>query len=108
MALVIQHPSITKQSPQTTKQEMPIGDSSFLQHVSYDPSAFQMTVTMKNGAQYLYFMVYPTIMEQWIQAQSKGEFYTKVVKGQHQSTRIISKNIGKKVSHTGKKERPHG
>lgn len=87
---------------------MPIGDSSFLQHVAYDASSFQMTVTMKNGAQYLYFMVYPQTFEQWTQAQSKGDFYSKVVKGQHQSTRTIDKNIGKKISKTSKGERTNG
>ena len=75
---------------------MPIGDSSFLMHVAYEAASFQMTVTMKNGAQYVYFMVYPNTYEDWTQAKNKGEFYAKSIKGQHQSTRVVNKSIGKK------------
>jgi hypothetical protein len=110
MALIVQNPLIQGQKAQaTTKQEMPIGDSKFLQHVAYDPAAMQMTVTMKTGAQYIYFMVFPTVMEQWMQARSKGEFYAKQVRGKLKASRTIAKGTGKKISQTGKiTGRPHG
>ena len=94
MAQIIQHPAISNQS-ENKKQTLPIADSSYLEHIEYDPQNLQMTVTMKSGAQYLYFYVYPNIMSGFIEAPSKGEYYAKVVRGQHQATRIINKNVGK-------------
>ena len=99
MAQVIQHPSIAKQS-QTNLQEMPIAGSSYLQHVAYDPANLQMTVTMKTGAQYIYSYIYPSIMEEFVKAPSKGKFYADNVRGVSKATRVIDKNVGKKVSKT--------
>lgn len=107
MALVITHPAIAKQGQQTGKSELPIGDSSYLMHIAYDAQAMQMTVTMKNGAQYLYFQVYPQTMESFIQSQSKGKFYAEQIRGKHQSSRTVNKSVGRKISKVSKKEGNH-
>jgi len=108
-ALVIQHPAFASAQAPSKKTEMPIGDSKFLQLVTYDPQNFQMTVTMKNGAQYLYFMVYPQVMSNFMEAKDKSRFYANEVRGKHQSARTISKSIGKKISTTRKTQgRPNG
>lgn len=109
MAQVIQHPAIAAQNGNQKPQEMPEAKSSFLMNASYDSKSLQLTVTMKNGAQYIYFYVYPNVWEDFQKAPSKGEFYAKLVRGKHASTRIIDKNVGKKVStQTKKKGRNHG
>lgn len=98
MAIVVQNPALTKNQKATSHmREMPIAKSQFLQNVSYDPKNLQMTVTMKNGAQYVYSQVNPGVMEDFIKAGSKGEFYSKVVKGQYSASRQITKNIGKAI-----------
>lgn len=77
--------------------EFPIGDSSFLQKIKYDPAAFQLTVTMKNGAEYVHFQVFPATVDAMIQAPSKGKFYASEIKGKSPSANIINKNVGKQV-----------
>jgi len=100
MAQIIQHPAIAAAQGKSQKTDMPIADSSFLQHVEYDAQNLQMTITTKSGAQYIYFQVYPQVMQDFIKAPSKGSFYAKMVKGLHPQTTIISKSIGKKISKT--------
>ena len=96
MAQVLQNPSVPSAAPRGLV-EMPVAKSKVIQHVSYDPQSLQMTVTMKNGAQYIHFYVYPNVMDDFIKAGSKGEFYSKVVKGKHPATRQVSKNVGKAI-----------
>lgn len=97
MAIVVQHEAVSQQAEASQIRKVPIGDSSFIQEVSYDPSTFQMTVTMKNGAQYIHWYVYPAIFDSMMQSPSKGKFYAEVIKGKHPSTRTITKNVGKAV-----------
>lgn len=109
MALVILHPAISAQQGKAKTMEMPVVESGFLMHVSYDQENLQMTVTMKNGAQYLYSYVYPNAMSDFLEARSKGEFYSRAVKGRYESTRIITKSVGKKISQKSKTQRrTHG
>lgn len=109
MALVVQNPKIKealKRPLQEKKTEMPIGDSSFLQKVSYDATAQSMTVTMKNGSQYVYSQVNPGMMENFMQAQNKGEYYSRVVKKTlGGSQRIVDKTVGKAVPGASEKKR---
>jgi len=77
--------------------EFPIGDSSFLQKIKYDPSAFQLTVTMKNGAEYIHFQVFPATVDAMMQAPSKGKFYGQNIVGKNPSAKVIDKNVGKPV-----------
>lgn len=97
MALVVQHPKIAQQS-QKNLIEMPIADSSYLQHVSYDPANLQMTVIMKSGGQYVYSQISPNIMEEMIKAPSKGKFYADQIRGLSEATRTIDKTVGPAVS----------
>jgi hypothetical protein len=97
MALVVQHPTIAKLFKPAKLQELPIADSKFLQNVSYDPDNSQMTVTMKNGAQYVYFNIPPGTMEDFAESKSKGKFYADNIRGQASSQRTIDKTVGKKV-----------
>ena len=103
-AQVIQHPAFASAQGPSKKTEMPIGDSSFLQLVTYDPQSFQMTVTMKSGAQYQYFQVYPQVMEDFMQARNKSKYYADAIRGKMQGTRTIDKTIGKKSSQVSKKK----
>lgn len=102
MAIVIQSSAITGQSAAPKKQKMPLAESSFLQEVEYDSNTMQATVTMKNGSQHIYFMVYPMEMEQWIQSRSKGEFYNQAIKGKKLGTPTVKKTVGKAISKTHK------
>lgn len=97
MALIVQHPKIQQSQTQGGKRDEPVAHSSFIQNISYDSQSLQLTVTMKSGGQYQYFYVMPNVAEDFIQARSKGEYYSKIIRGKHQSTRTISKNIGKPV-----------
>lgn len=95
MASINQHPAM--QQSQGKLLEIPIGDSSFLQHFKYDAASFQLTVTMKNGSQYIHFYVYPGTVDQLIQAPSKGKFYADNIKGKYPGARTVSKGAGKPI-----------
>lgn len=94
MALVITHPSIASGGKQAI--HMPIGDSKFLQNVNYDPDSQQMTVTMKNGGEYVYSRVTPDVMQAFQESRSKSEFYSSKIRGQFEGTRILDQTTGKK------------
>lgn len=95
MATVTQNPALAS-SPSKVREE-PIGDSSFIQKIKYDSAQLQLTVTMKNGSEYVHFMVYPATVDQFMQSPSKGSFYAKNIKGKGLSTRIISKTTGPRL-----------
>lgn len=98
MASVNVHPSMTQSAPQSnTVREGVFPESSFLQHFRYDASTFQLTVTMKSGAQYVSFYVFPMVVDQWLQAPSKGSFYGQMVKGKHITVRVVHKGVGPQV-----------
>lgn len=97
----------------TGKIEEPVGDSSWIAKIKYDPSVFQLTVTTKRGDEYVHFMVYPMTVQQFLQSPSKGKFYASQIKSKGLSSRIISKgtggaerNIARGPAKTGRKE--HG
>lgn len=93
MALIIQHPKIN-QSQGVESKETAVGDSTLIQSIKHDSQSLQLTVTMKNGAQYLYFNVYPQTYEDFVQSKSKGKFFSGVIKGKYPSDRSINKNTG--------------
>lgn len=96
MALVVQHSSIAPKK--SSSKDMPVAeDSSFLEHLKYDPASFQLTVTMKTGAQYIYGNIQPDVVDDFFETKEKGSYYAKVIKGRYPSTTTISKNIGKKA-----------
>lgn len=98
VATVIQHQAFTVKP--TGIREEPIAESSFLQKFTYDPTTLQLTVTMKTGAEYVHFMVYPQMFEELMQSKSKGSYYARVIKAQGNSSRIINKNIGQRTLKT--------
>lgn len=94
MALVVQHPKISGQSKVIQSRETPVGESQVIQNIKHDSQSLQLTVTMKNGAQYLYSNVYPQVYEDFVQSKSKGRFFSEVIKGKYPSDRSINKNTG--------------
>lgn len=106
MALIVQNASIANQTQAGSQvRELAIGDSSFLQHIHYDPQTFQLTVTTKRGAQYIYFYVFPATFDQFTQSKSKGRFFAEFIRGKSPSARTVSKNVGKSPQAILKKKR---
>lgn len=105
MASIVHHPSA-----QQTKsfQDILCPESSYISGFRYDPSTFQLTVTMKNGAQYLHFYVYPMTVDQLIASPSKGKFYAHYIKGMSPSTKVTHKEIGPQVRNPLKGPKLHG
>lgn len=98
MASVVQPASISKSlNPSKGTQGMPIAGSQFLQDLAYDAANQQLTVTMKNGAQYQYFNVPQHVMDEFVKNPSKGSVYAKLVKGAFKSSRTVDKSIGPAV-----------
>ena len=83
-------------------REVPIVDSSWLTKIKYDPSIFQLTITTKRGDEYVHFMVYPAMVDQMLQAPSKGKFYADNIKGKGLSNRVITKATGKPLRNPAK------
>lgn len=96
MALINQNPAFNSQSKGI--REFPITESSFLMNVHYDPNTLQAVVTMKGGSQYIYNMVFPMTIDQWMQSPSKGKFFAENIRGKFKMrSRIIDKTVGKPV-----------
>lgn len=87
---------------------MPVGDSSFLMNVNYDPNNQQMMVTMKNGGEYIYQRVTPDVMQAFQESRNKSEFYANKIRDQFESARVINQTIGKKSKTQTKNGRAHG
>lgn len=96
MAQVVQHPAISAMNKKDKgkKDDLAIDDSSFLMSASHDGKS-QLTITMKNGSEYVYSNIDPSLMEEFKQSPNKGKFYADRIKGE--STRIVNKTIGKAV-----------
>lgn len=94
MALVITHPSIASGGKQAI--HMPVGNEKFLQNVNYDPNNKQAIITFKKGSERLVNNVPPDIMQAWLEARSKEEFYNENIRGKFESTPIVIKTTGKK------------
>jgi hypothetical protein len=97
MATVNQHPALAEKPASAAIREEPITDSSWLEKIKYDPATLQLTVTTKEGSEYVHFFVYPMTVDQLLQSPSKGAFYAKNIKGRGLSTRVISKTTGPRV-----------
>lgn len=92
MATVNQLAALNPAKP--SAKEDPIGDSSFIAKIKYDPAQLQLTVTMKNGSEYVHFFVFPATYDEFMRSPSKGTFYNGIIKGKSVSTRTISKGTG--------------
>lgn len=93
MATLNQNPAFNQ--PSKGIRDFPINESSFLMNVHYDPNTLQAVVTMKGGSQYVYNMVFPMTIDQWMQSPSKGEFFSKNIRGKYKMrTRMIDKTVG--------------
>ena len=97
MALLNQNPALQPMQGKSQMREFPINDSSFLMAVKYDPSTLQCDVTMKNGGQYIFYMIFPGVIDQWMQAASKGKFFATSIRGKFKSARIVNKTVGNPV-----------
>jgi len=102
MASIVQSNQPSAQETSKGVKEMPVEQSSFLQHIKYDQQNFQLTVTMKNGGQYTHFYVYPSMVDEFMRSPSKGKFYADVIKGKHPANRIIDKTIGPAIKKSKK------
>lgn len=94
MALINQHPAMQPATGKSAIREFPINDSSFLMAVKYDPNTLQCDVTLKNGGQYIYYMIFPGVIDNWMQAPSKGKFFSTSIRGKFKSARIVNKTVG--------------
>lgn len=90
-------------------REEPITESGWLSKVRYDASQMMLTVTLKSGAEYVHYMVYPQQFEDMMQSPSKGSFYAKNIKGKGLSTSVIDKKVGPRSLHdqASVKVQPH-
>ncbi len=88
--------------------DVPIGDSSFLQNMKYDAANSQLTITMKSGAQYVHFSVNPQTFQAMCEAPSKGKFYADVIKKSgNPSQTIVSKSVGPQNRNPQQGPTPH-
>lgn len=94
MARIVQK---TSEEPKQTRNttEAAVGDSSFIQKIKYDASTLQLTVTMKNGAEYIHSHMNSNVADEFMTSPSKGSFYSQAIKGRTPSIKIIDKNIGR-------------
>ena len=78
-----------------TRDVVPV-DSSFIQDIQWDSSVLTLTITMRRGDVYTYIGVAPSLVEEFFQASSKGEFYDQNLKGKYPGQRLISMSSGKR------------
>ncbi len=97
MGLVLNHPRVAQEQEKKVDDDVPVQDSNFLENVSYDATNRQMTVTMKQGGQYVYSDVPADVMGDFKESKDKGSYYANFIKGQYGSARTINKTVGKKV-----------
>jgi len=65
-----------------------------------------MTVTMKNGSQYIYSQISPSTMNDFTTAKNKSEFYSRVIKKTTKgATRIVNKTVGPQIRGASQKTR---
>lgn len=91
MAIINQHNAFKKKTGLT---KVPVNNSSWLMHFQYDADAQQLVVVLKSGGQYIYNEVDQAMFDQFVQAPSKGKFYSQYIKGKFTSTRLIDKTVG--------------
>ena len=64
--------------------EMHYVDSSNIEAIGYDPSAQELHVRfLKSGETYLYFNVEEWVFDEFSQADSKGQYLNRNIKGQY-------------------------
>jgi hypothetical protein len=61
-------------------RRVPVGRSSALRSVGYDPETLDLEVEFESGAVYRYLDVPPEVVEGFIDAPSKGAFLTEHIK----------------------------
>lgn len=91
MAIINQHPAFKKKSG---IRKVPVNNSSFVSHFQYDSDNMQLLVVLKDGGEYLYDQVDSATVDQFIESPSKGQFFSKYIKGKYTSTRLIDKTVG--------------
>lgn len=102
MANILQ-PKWQAANQQTGQSEDKIApQSSYLQEAHYDSKNYILSITFKSGAQHQYYFVYPVVWQQFLESQSKGQFYAKNIKGQHPSVKVENKNTGRHHGTHGK------
>lgn len=100
MATIIQPAAFGGTQASPSVREEPINTSSWLQKFKYDASQMTLTVTLKSGAEYVHYMVYPQTFEDLMQAPSKGSYYAKNIQGNGLSSSLIDKKVGPRNIHS--------
>lgn len=63
--------------------EISLVSSSFIRSIEYDAQTLHLIVRFKDGNQYSYFRVPPGVVGDFKNAISKGEYYSKYIKGNY-------------------------
>jgi hypothetical protein len=85
-------------------ETMAIPGSSFLQAVTYDQQNYSLTLDFKNGTQIVHRFVFPMVWQQFKETPSKGQFYSRSIKGK---TPSINFRSSLKVSDLSRAMREH-
>lgn len=65
-------------------------ESSWIKAVNYFAEEEAMEIALLNGKQYVYFGVSKEKFDNFLGAESKGEFYNEKIKGEYNSLRVKS------------------
>lgn len=69
-----------------------IEDSSWVDHVQYDPEALKLDVTTRDGKKYRYQGVGTDTFSKLVCAESSGKYFNAEIKGKYRSKRLRVRN----------------
>src|ERR1700719_1828491 len=72
--------------------------SSFLELAEYDKKSYSMTLTFKNGNQYKYLWVFPTVWATFKQSPDHSSYYSRAIKGKLLAVALKKSNTGQMKS----------
>lgn len=72
--------------------------SKFIELVEYDEASKTMEVTFKSGSKHRYLMVFPSTFMSFKKSPTHDAYYSRAIRGNLPSVKIIDANIGRKES----------
>jgi len=63
-------------------------DSSVIACYAFDPVSYVLQVDFQRGSRYHYFGLTHDVVERFMNAESKGSFFSRFIKGQYLSTKV--------------------
>ncbi len=72
--------------------------STFMELIEYDADAQTMDITFKSGSKIRYIEVYPSTFLSFKQSPTHNSYYSRAIKGNLQSVKIVDKSIGTEQS----------